>query len=217
MVRDPANRELGSVDVKRASDAARDPLFQALPPTFVAQAGHTDRATDTPPGTVVLASTAVCPVQAFRVVGAPVWATQFHPEIDQRSFAARWLAYAEKYPPANLPRGTPMSEAPFLKALRPSPHASAILRRFALLVAGADGYFGGVGGSFARRTSTALSSAGSPGAVASTTTCGTTPLPSSISPVARWFCHRDVHTSIPPGSGTGRGCRSRPASGGRPS
>lgn len=136
MVRDPANRELGSVDVALARDAARDPLFGSLPPTFVAQAGHTDRATDAPPGTVVLAATAVCPVQAFRVVGAPVWATQFHPEIDERSFARRWLAYAEKYPPADLPRGASMSEAPFLKTLRPSPYASAILRRFALLVAG---------------------------------------------------------------------------------
>ena len=136
MVRDPANRELGSIDVTRTPEADRDPLFGPLPRTFVAQAGHTDRADGTPPGTVVLATTAVGPVQAFRVVGAPVWATQFHPEIDQRSFAARWLAYAEKYPPADLPRGAAMSDAPFLKTLRPSPHASAILRRFALLVAG---------------------------------------------------------------------------------
>ncbi len=136
MVRDPANRELGSIDVTRTPEADRDPLFGPLPSTFVAQAGHTDRADGTPPGTVVLATTAVGPVQAFRVVGAPVWATQFHPEIDERSFAARWLAYAEKYPPADLPRGAAMTEAPFLKALRPSPHATAILRRFALLVAG---------------------------------------------------------------------------------
>lgn len=136
MVRDPANRELGSIDVTRAPEALRDPVFGGLPPTFVAQAGHTDRAAGAPPRAVVLASTRACPVQAFRVSGAPVWATQFHPEIDERSFARRWLAYAEKYPPADLPRGAPMHDAPFLKALRPSPHATAILRRFARLVAG---------------------------------------------------------------------------------
>ena len=68
--------------------------------------------------------------------GARKVAERLHPEIDERSFAARWLAYAEKYPPADLPRGAAMSDAPFLKTLRPSPHASAILRRFALLVAG---------------------------------------------------------------------------------
>ena len=88
-----------------------------------------------PEGAVLLASSADCVHQAYRV-GERAWALQFHPEIDQRSFAARWLAYAEKYPPADLPRGAAMSDAPFLKTLRPSPHASAILRRFALLVAG---------------------------------------------------------------------------------
>lgn len=134
MERDPARREVGSVEVTRLAGADRDPLFHPLPPVFVVQAGHTDRASAVPPGAVALAGNAACPVQAFRVVGAPVWATQFHPEIDERSFPARWRAYAAKYPPA---AGAGAADAPaFLATLRPSPHASALLKRFALLVAG---------------------------------------------------------------------------------
>jgi GMP synthase (glutamine-hydrolysing) len=135
MVRDPANRELGSIDVDVTAAAAHDALFAPLPARFVAQAGHTDRAEAAPPGTVVLASTRVCPVQAFRVAGRAVWATQFHPEIDERAFARRWLAYAANYPPSDLPPGTPLSVAPFLRALRRSPEATAILARFAARVA----------------------------------------------------------------------------------
>lgn len=135
MVRDPANREVGSVEVEGTPEAREDALFAPLPATYVVQAGHADRAVSAPPGTQALAFSAVCPVQALRVVGRPVWATQFHPEIDERSFARRWLAYAEKYPPADLPPGVALRDAPFLRALRPSPHATALLRRFAALAA----------------------------------------------------------------------------------
>jgi GMP synthase (glutamine-hydrolysing) len=131
MVRDPANREVGSIDLHVTPAAAGDPVFGALPRTFVAQAGHTDRATAAPPGTDLLASSDRCPVNAFRVRGKPVWATQFHPELDPGAVTVRYLRYMEKYPPTDLPAGTPLTEAPFLKRLRPSEHATRLLARFA--------------------------------------------------------------------------------------
>jgi GMP synthase (glutamine-hydrolysing) len=130
MVRDPANREVGSIDLDAASAAATDPVFGALPARFVGQAGHTDRAVALPPGATLLASSAKCAVNAFRVTGRPYWACQFHPELDVGSLATRYMAYMEKYPPADLPPWVPPSEAPFLKSLRPSDHATRLLERF---------------------------------------------------------------------------------------
>jgi GMP synthase (glutamine-hydrolysing) len=131
MTRDPSNREVGTVTLRTTAAAAKDPLFSAMPATFHGQAGHTDRAVETPPGAVLLASSDRCVVNAFRVEGKPVWATQFHPELDPDAVAKRYMAYMEKYPPPDLPPGVPASEAPFLKRLQPSPHATRLLQRFA--------------------------------------------------------------------------------------
>ena len=131
MMRDPAHREVGSIDLTVTAAAAEDPIFATLPATFVGQAGHTDRAVRLPPGASLLATSAKCPVNAFRVEGRPYWACQFHPELDPDAVAKRYMAYMEKYPPTDLPPGTPLSEAPFLKKLRPSPHATRLLQRFA--------------------------------------------------------------------------------------
>ena len=131
MLRDPKNREVGSIDLWLTPAAAQDPLFAPLPSPFVAQAGHTDRAAETPPGAELLAYSERCPVNAFRVAGKPVWATQFHPELDPDAVAKRYMRYMEKYPPPDLPPGVPPSEAPFLKTLRPSHHATRLLQRFA--------------------------------------------------------------------------------------
>jgi GMP synthase (glutamine-hydrolysing) len=130
MVRDPQNREVGSITLKTTDAATTDPLFSAMPREFFGQAGHTDHAVDTPPGAVLLASSDKCAVNAFRVLGRPVWATQFHPELDPDAVAKRYMAYMTKYPPPDLPAGVPLSEAPFLKRLQPSPHATRLLQRF---------------------------------------------------------------------------------------
>jgi GMP synthase (glutamine-hydrolysing) len=134
MLRDPARREVGSFDIDLAPGATDDPLFGALPPRFVGQVGHTDRAQDLPPGTVLLASSPRCPVHAYRVGRKPVWATQFHPELSVEDVRVRYLRYLEKYPPEDLPTGVSPEEAPFLKSLRDSPEATALLPRFAELV-----------------------------------------------------------------------------------
>jgi GMP synthase-like glutamine amidotransferase len=43
---------------------------------------HYDEVRDLPPAFEILASTDVCPVQAFRLRGNPVWGIQAHPEMD---------------------------------------------------------------------------------------------------------------------------------------
>ncbi len=72
---------ISAVTITLTEDGVADPLLGGLPPTFDAFLGHKEAVTRLPEGAVLLASSATCPVQAFRL-GANVYATQFHPELD---------------------------------------------------------------------------------------------------------------------------------------
>lgn len=74
-------------------EGQRDALFRELPTEFDAFVGHKEAISTVPPHLAVLASSAACPVQAFRV-GRNVYATQFHPELDTEAFASRVRTYA---------------------------------------------------------------------------------------------------------------------------
>ena len=69
-----------------------DPLFADLPDVFDAYGGHKEAATSLPSQAVCLASSASCPVQAFRV-GNNAYATQFHPELDADGICTRIDVY----------------------------------------------------------------------------------------------------------------------------
>jgi GMP synthase (glutamine-hydrolysing) len=72
---------VGAVKVTLTPDGCADQLLGVLPPAFDAFVGHKEAVTRLPAHAVPLASSPACPVQAFRV-GANVYATQFHPELD---------------------------------------------------------------------------------------------------------------------------------------
>lgn len=118
---DPERGEVGSFMVELTEDGVRDPLFGSLPRRFVAQLGHLDRATELPTGMVNLASSRRSPLQALRVPDAPIWATQFHPELDQKANHDRYAAYIERY-------GGGEKDDEFCSL--PSPEASTLLPRF---------------------------------------------------------------------------------------
>lgn len=122
VIRDPGRAELGSVEVELTDQGVVDPLFGQLPRRFVAQMGHFDRATVLPEGVPNLAMSENCPHQAIRVPGAPIWATQFHPELDQQGNIDRCVAYIDEF-----------DQIEGYQAL-PSPHALGILPRFLELV-----------------------------------------------------------------------------------
>lgn len=83
---------VGAVTVELTPAGRRDPLFAALPDAFDAFGGHKEAASSLPPNVDSLASSADCPVQAFRV-GANVYATQFHPELDVDGVCTRIDVY----------------------------------------------------------------------------------------------------------------------------
>jgi GMP synthase (glutamine-hydrolysing) len=70
-----------------------DALFRELPLEFDAFVGHKEAVSEVPDTITVLAGSATCPVQAFRV-GRNVYATQFHPELDTAAFTDRVRTYA---------------------------------------------------------------------------------------------------------------------------
>jgi len=128
MIRDPAKMEIGTIALDLAPAALQDPLFSRLPRTFMAQVGHQDRATAYAPGVANLATSALCPLHAFRVGNLPVWATQFHPELDAGDVRVRYFRYLAKYKPETTEDG---DHEAFLGGLRPSPEASSLLHHFA--------------------------------------------------------------------------------------
>jgi GMP synthase (glutamine-hydrolysing) len=75
------------------TDAGReDPLLGTMPPAFDAFLGHKEAVSVLPGGAVLLASSADCPVHAFRL-GRNVYATQFHPEPDVDGLCLRIETY----------------------------------------------------------------------------------------------------------------------------
>ena len=71
--------ELGTMPVQLTDDGRCDPLFVGLEQEFCTFQWHHD-SFDLPEGALLLAGSAVCPHQAFRV-GNNAWGLQFHPEV----------------------------------------------------------------------------------------------------------------------------------------
>ena len=65
-----------------------------MPTDFAAYGGHKEAMVRLPPHAVRLATSAACPVQAFRV-GSNVYATQFHPELDLEGICTRIEVYKD--------------------------------------------------------------------------------------------------------------------------
>jgi GMP synthase (glutamine-hydrolysing) len=92
---------VGAVEITLTPEGRRDPLLGELPAAFEAFTGHKEAVSQLPgpaaaggqgSRAVLLASSAGCPVQAFRV-GANVYATQFHPELDVAGLCTRIEVY----------------------------------------------------------------------------------------------------------------------------
>ena len=83
---------VGAVEVELTEAGRADRLFGVLPGRFEVFLGHKEAVTRPPAGAVVLARSASCPVQAFRL-GDHVYATQFHPELDLDGLCTRIDVY----------------------------------------------------------------------------------------------------------------------------
>jgi GMP synthase (glutamine-hydrolysing) len=124
LVEDKARAEVGTYAVQVTEAGGRDPLFADLAPEFAAQLGHHDQLAAVPPGVAVLASSPLCPYQAFRLPGKPVYGTQFHIEMDRQAMRERLDMYRDVY------AAKPGAYEAIAARLHPSPQADLLLRRF---------------------------------------------------------------------------------------
>lgn len=124
---DDARQELGAFPIDLTEAGRADPLFAPMPSTFNAQLGHHDHVDRLPSGVTLLATGRAVHNQAFKVDGAPFWASQFHPELRKATTLERWNYYRTLYSAgdghaAEIDRI--MNEAP------DTPETASILRRF---------------------------------------------------------------------------------------
>jgi GMP synthase (glutamine-hydrolysing) len=132
IVNDPPSTEVGTYELELTDEGAHDPLLGRLPRRFLAQLGRKDRAARLVDGLPVLASSERSPIQAFRIPGQPVWATQFHPELDAKTNRARFLRYLDGY--SMHMTGDERREA--LERFHESPETERLLPAFLELVFG---------------------------------------------------------------------------------
>ena len=91
---------IGGVNVLLTDDGKGDQLLKGLPQAFRALVGHKEACDEVPHNAVLLAYSATCPVQMFRVK-KNIYATQFHPEGDVEGFTLRINVYKHNgyFPP----------------------------------------------------------------------------------------------------------------------
>ena len=135
VINDSARTEMGTHDVRLTAAGRSDVLFGTLPDAFGTQMGHHDRVSELPPGAVELAKNDVNPFQAFRMRDAPIYGTQFHTELDMETERGRLVTYRPYYPEM---QDQAVYDA-VMAALRPTPDADDLLRRFLLLFAVENG------------------------------------------------------------------------------
>ena len=85
---------IGAVMITLTEAGRADPLLDGLPSSFEAYVGHKEACRVLPPDAVLLASSATCPVQMFRVRDN-LYATQFHPELDLAGITTRIGVYRD--------------------------------------------------------------------------------------------------------------------------
>lgn len=128
-IHDPAHAELGTTELLLTEAGQQDPLFGELANPFFGQSGHEDHVVELPPGATLLASSSIVRNQAFKLDGALIYCTQFHPELDLDSFIGRVRAY-----PQYVERIAGKTVDEFSQACHDTPETRKLLPRFAQLV-----------------------------------------------------------------------------------
>jgi GMP synthase (glutamine-hydrolysing) len=85
---------IGAADITLTPEGVDEPLLAGMPQRFAAFVGHKEACRTLPRHAVLLAGSAACPVQMFRV-RRNLYATQFHPELDYAGIATRVRVYRD--------------------------------------------------------------------------------------------------------------------------
>ena len=126
----PETMELGTYRLTLTEAGQADELFRMLSPVFCAQLGHKDKATVMPAGISNLAYSDLAPFQALRVPEKPIWATQFHPELNWEENLGRLKRYIDLYTPVL----TKAELKETIERFQPSPETGKLIPAFMKLV-----------------------------------------------------------------------------------
>lgn len=120
--------EVGTFEVTLSEEGKKDPIFEGFPYTFNAQLGHNDEADILPESCINLGHSQLTKCQMIRVRNAPVFATQFHPELSRAKNFERFVRYIEnyKFPGETIEEAIERSSEDY----RESPESSELLKRF---------------------------------------------------------------------------------------
>lgn len=108
VVTDRTRAEVGVTWMELTEAGRADPVFGPLGDRFRVIAGHEDHVVTLPAEAALLATSERSTHQAFHFPGPPIYATQFHPELDRAGFLQRMRRY---------PAYVPLAGAPTIEAL----------------------------------------------------------------------------------------------------
>ena len=131
VVTDITRAELGTCELQLTEAGQRDPVFRHLGASFYAQAGHHDTVDVLPADAIRLAGSPLVDNHAFCILGKPIYATQFHPELRIQEMKDRLRNY-----PQYTEGIAGMSIESFIAALRETPRANYLLKSFVAHVFG---------------------------------------------------------------------------------
>ena len=121
----PDTAEVGTHQLFVTTAGRDDPIFGSIGQSFLAQMGHEDCVSVLPETATLLAFSERNTHQSYRIDGAPIYCTQFHPELTRADLHLRVKAY-----PQYIERITGMTPEEFIATLEETPRAEALLRRF---------------------------------------------------------------------------------------
>ena len=125
VIRDLGRAEVGTHRLTITDAGGADPLFGYLAPSCNVQMGHEDLVETLPKNAALLASSAKVENHAYRFDDAPVYCTQFHPELDAAGLLSRFAAYPRYVAEV---AGTTVEE--LSSRVAETPRASQLVRRF---------------------------------------------------------------------------------------
>ncbi len=128
VVRDPSRAEVGTYELELTPAGQADPLFGYLGRSFKAQVGHEDLVKTLPPRTTPLASSAKGVNHAYRFNDAPIYCTQFHPELDAAGLFRRLATY-----PRYVEEVAGMTVEELAEEIEETPIAAELVPRFVRL------------------------------------------------------------------------------------
>ena len=121
---EPSRQEMDILEISLTDEAKSDVLFENFPLSFQIVSGHLKSALDLPRNAYLLASSVHCPIHAWKIKGAPLYAFQGHPEITAANLKERVEPYKKKY------FSSKAEYLRFLKSDQDTSVANSILSRF---------------------------------------------------------------------------------------